>query len=140
MTYSQFYFPAVIPQWGIFLGIVAVIVGFVEKKDFWTRIGWIILIVTGLTSLYFNLFGGFLTEENATAAAINSLKVPGWQSAIGGALAAVALFFQRTGRRNYKILAVLTLIYFMLIFFEFNYLTRSQTMVKKSPEKTEQGR
>ena len=140
MTYSQFYLPANIPQWGIFLGIVFVIVGYIDKKEFWTVAGWIILIATGLTSLAFNLFGGFRhpPEGSFSVPAINALVSAGWQSAIGGALAAVSLFFQRTKRRNYKMLAILTLIYFMLIFFEFNSLTRSSQT--KPQEQTEQSK
>jgi hypothetical protein len=140
MTYSEFYFPAIIPQWGIFLGVAVVIAGYVEKKELWTRIGWIILIVTGLTSLYFNLFGGFLTQEDALASVVNALKTAGWQSFTGGALAAMALIFQIKKRKSYKILAILTLIYFMLIFFEFNNLARSHSMVKKSLQQTWQGK
>lgn len=137
MTYSPFYFPAVIPQWLIFLAVVAIVVGYVDKKDFWTRIGWIIFILAGLTSLYFNLFGRFADEENVSFA-VNSLKTSGWLCSTGGALAAIALFFQRTKRKNYKVLAVLVLIYFMLLFFQFNHLASSQKMVKKSMPETEQ--
>jgi len=139
MTYSQFYLPALIPQWEIFLGVVAVIVGYVEKQEFWARIGWIILIITGLTSLYFNLFGDFLTEKDEAAIVVNYLKASGWQSVLGGALAIVTLYFQKSRRKSYRILAILTVIYFMLIFFEFNHLTSSKTMVKKSLPRTEQG-
>jgi uncharacterized membrane protein len=130
----------IIPQWGIFLGVAVVIAGYVEKKELWTRTGWIILIITGLTSLYFNLFGGFLTQEDALASVVNALKTAGWQSFTGGALAAMALIFQIKKRKSYKILAILTLIYFMLIFFEFNNLARSHSMVKKSLQQTGQGK
>lgn len=139
MTYSEFYYPAIIPQWLIFLGVITVIVGYVDKKEFWTRIGWIIFIITGLISLYFNLFGSFSIEENMSFA-VTSLKTSGWLCLAGGVLAAITLFFQRTKRRNYKMLAVLTLVYFMLIFFQFNHLTSSLNMVKKSSEATEQAK
>jgi drug/metabolite transporter (DMT)-like permease len=139
MTYSQFYYPTVVPQWLIFLGVVAIIAGYVDKKEFWTRTGWIIFIIAGLTSLYFNLFGDFSAEENVSSA-VASLKTSGWLCFTGGILAAIALFFQRTKRKNYKVLAVLILIYFMLIFFQFNHLSSSLKMVKKSLQETEQGK
>jgi uncharacterized membrane protein len=132
MTYSQLYLPASIPQWEIFLGIVFVIIGYIDKKEIWTIAGWIALIVTGFTSLFFNLFGGFVPEENTTMSAINSLKAAGWLAVMGGGLAAITLLFQKTKRRSYRILAILTIIYFILVFFQFNYLTHSQNNARKA--------
>ena len=140
MTYSQFYLPANIPQWGIFLGVVFVIVGYIEKKETWALAGWLVLITTGLTSLGFNLFGGLVynPEEQLTSSSTSTLITCGWMSVAGGCLAAVSLFFQMTKKKSYRILAILTVIYFMLIFFQFNALTRSQTGLKKSQGQTEQ--
>ena len=140
MSYSQLYFPSNIPQWGIFLGIAGTIIGYVEKKAFWNYAGWITLIITGLISLYFNLFGGLVAGENIPETALISLRSTGWQSVTGGALAAVSLYFMRSGRKSYKYLSVLTLIYFMLVFFSFNYISRSQKMVKKTLPQTEKER
>jgi len=142
MTYNQLYLPASIPQWEIFLGIVCVIIGYIEKKEWWMTAGWIILMTTGLTSLAFNLFGGLSgqPEGNISDSAIAALIATGWQSAIGGAIAAASLVFQRLKNRYFKFLAVLTLLYFMLIFFQFNNLTRSQSMVAKPVNQQEQNK
>ncbi|MCX6239609.1 MAG: hypothetical protein NTY07_19020, partial [Bacteroidia bacterium] len=66
MTGTQLYFPTVLPQWGIFAGVVLITIGYIDKKHIWTRLGWIILIATSVTALYFNLFGGLsaLVEKN----------------------------------------------------------------------------
>ena len=142
MTYNQIYLPSSIPQWEIFLGIVGVIIGYIEKKDQWMTAGWIILIATGITSLAFNLFGGFSSQPEGAipGAAIAALIATGWQSVIGGALAAVSLVFQRLKNRYFKFLAILTVLYFMLIFFQFNNLTRSQSMVIKPADQKEQSK
>jgi hypothetical protein len=142
MTYNQLYLPASIPQWGIFLGIVCVIIGYIEKKEWWMTAGWIILITTGLTSLAFNLFGGLSIHPigNVSDSAVTALMATGWQCATGGALSAAALIFQRMKNRYFKFLAILTVLYFMLIFFQFNQLMLSQSMVTKPVDQTEQGK
>ena len=90
MISTQLYLPTVLPQWGIFAGVILITIGYVDKKDLWTRLGWIVLIATSLAALYFNLFGGLktLAETNTTASMLIST---GWQTAAGGALAAVSL-------------------------------------------------
>lgn len=141
MTYNLIYLPASIPQWGIFIGVVCVIIGYIEKKERWMTAGWIILIATGLTSLAFNLFGGFTVQSDQNeGSAIATLMAIGWQSAIGGALAAASLIFQRLKNRYFKFLAILTLIYVMLIFFQFNQLMRSESMVNKPSKQLEQSK
>jgi hypothetical protein len=140
MTFNQFYLPASIPQWGIFLGVVGVIIGYIEKKERWMTAGWIVLIVTGLTSLGFNLIGGIHLEEGVPDSAGKALIATGWQCAIGGALAAASLFFQRIKNRYFKFLAILTLLYCMLTFFQFNQLMRSESMVTKPLKEIEQGK
>lgn len=142
MTYNQFYLPASIPQWGIFLGVVGVIIGYIEKKERWMMAGWIILIAIGLSSLAFNLFGGLGVQpkDNVPDSAVSALIATGWQSAIGGALAAASFVFQRLKNRYFKFLAILTVLYFMLIFFQFNNLTRSQSMVIKPADQKEQSK
>lgn len=142
MTFNQIYLPASIPQWGIFIGVVCVIIGYIEKKERWMTAGWIILIATGLTSLAFNLFGGFTVQSDNQneGSAITTLMAIGWQSAIGGALAAASIIFQRLKNRYFKFLAILTLIYVMLIFFQFNQLMRSESMVNKPSKQLEQSK
>lgn len=142
MEYNLIYLPSIIPQWEIFVGIVCVIIGYVEKKEKWMSTGWIILIATGLTSVAFNLFGGFnhQAESNIPGSAISALLTIGWQSAMGGAIALMSILFQRMKNKYFKFIALLTLICFMLIFFQFNHLTRSQSMVTKSVKQNEQSR
>ena len=79
MTYNQFYLPVSIPQWGIFIGVACVIIGYIEKKEPWMTAGWIMLIAIGLTSMAFNLFGGFrsIPEGNIQAPAIAALIAAG---------------------------------------------------------------
>ena len=142
MTWYQFYLPASIPQWEIFFGIVFVIIGYIEKKEKWTLAGWIILIVTGITSLAFNLFGGIVIQPtgNISASTVAELIATGWQSAIGGILASMVLVFQRLKKRHYNMLAILTAIYFMLVFFQFNQLMRSESKTNKAMKQTEQNK
>ena len=133
MTYSHYYLAANIPQWGIFLGIVCVIIGYIEKKDRWMTAGWMLLIVTGLTSLTFNLFGSLRiqNEGNISASAVSQLRATSLQSIVGGVLAAASFLFQLRKNKYFKILAILTLLYFMLVFFQFNQLMRSESMITK---------
>jgi hypothetical protein len=140
MTYNQFYFAASIPQWEIFLGVVCVIIGYIEKKELWMTAGWIIFIVTGLTSLSFILFEGLGTQpdKSISESAVNSLTAVGWHCATGAVLGVASLLFQRLKTRYFRFIAILTIIYFMLIFFQFNHIMRSQSMVKKSMNQTEQ--
>lgn len=135
MSYSPLYLPSSVPQWGIFLGVVFVIIGYVEKSERWNTTGWMILIVTGLFSLFFNLFGGLMPDENISETALNILKASGWLSSAGAFLAAITLYFRYLKSRSYKVLAVLTIIFFILIFFQFNYITRSQKMADKVQQK-----
>jgi len=140
MTYNQFYLAASIPQWEIFFGVVCVIIGYIEKKELWMTAGWIIFIVTGLTSLSFILFEGLGTQpdKSISESARNALTTAGWQCAMGAVLAVASFIFQRLKIRYFKFLAIFTIIYFMFVFFQFNHIMRSQSMVKKSMNQTEQ--
>jgi hypothetical protein len=140
MAYNQFYLAASIPQWGIFIGIACVIIGYIEKKENWMTAGWIMLILTGLTSLTFNLFGVNAGQPDISISvySINALKTTGWQSATGTFLAVASFIFQRLKNRYFRILAVLTLLYFMLIFFQFNDLMRVHSTAKNPAKQTEQ--
>jgi len=119
MTSAQLYLPTVLPQWGIFAGVVLITVGYVDKKYLWTRLGWIVLITTSLIALYFNLFGGLnaLAEKSETAIKASLLISTGWQTVAGGALAIVSLMMLQFKKKRYSLLAILTLIYFFLTFF-----------------------
>jgi hypothetical protein len=119
MTGSQLYLPTLIPQWGIFAGIVLITVGYVDKKNLWTRLGWIVLIATSLTALFFNLFGDLnaIAENNKPGSTISLLVSTGWQTSAGGILAIVTLLMLQFKKKRYPLLAILTIIYFILIFF-----------------------
>jgi hypothetical protein len=140
MTYNQFYFAASIPQWEIFFGVACVIIGYIEKKERWMTAGWIIFFVTGLTLLSFNLSEGLgaQPDKSISESAVNSLTTAGWQCATGAVLGAASLLFQRLKTRYFKFIAILTIIYFMLVFFQFNHIMRSQSKVKKPMNQTEQ--
>ncbi len=135
MTYNQFYLAANIPQWGIFAGIVCVIIGYIDKKERWITAGWIVLIATGLISLSFNL-AGIIHEQRDER--INTLITAGWQCATGAALAAISWLFQRTKNRYFRFLAILTVLYFMLVFFQFNHILRSKPKAKPTVEYQDQ--
>lgn len=115
MDNAQLYLPTVLPQWGIFAGVVLITIGYVDKKSLWTRLGWIVLIATGMAALYFNLFGGFSALGHDSVVAL--LTSTGWQAVAGGVLAIISLLMFQLKTRRYPLLAILSLIYFILIFF-----------------------
>lgn len=121
MTNAHLYLPTVLPQWGIFAGIVLITIGYVDKKDIWTRLGWIVLIATSLAALYFNLFGELntLAEKNNPGSVASLLTSTGWQTVAGGVLAVASLIMLQLKKKRYPILAILTLVYFILIFFQY---------------------
>jgi len=119
MTNTELYLPTVLPQWGIFAGVVLLTIGFIEKKRIWTILGWSVLIITGLAGLYFNYFGDLTNSgaRNGTELAVNLLISTGWQLLAGGVLAGASLLLFHLKRKRYPVLAILTIIYFVLIFF-----------------------
>ena len=137
MANTQLYLPTVLPQWGIFAGIILITVGYVDKKNLWTRLGWIVLIATSLTALYFNIFGGLeiLAETNAMALPLIST---GWQTAAGGILAVASLLMLQFKRKRYALLAVLTLLYFTLTFFLYLQASESKEIKINTVAPTEQ--
>ena len=137
MANALLYLPTVLPQWGIFAGVALIIVGYVDKKILWTRIGWIVLIATGLTALCFNLFGG-LQGLPDTNSAVSLLISTGWQATVGGVLAVVSLLMLHYKSKRYALLAVLTLIYFTLIFFLYSQVSDSKDIKIKTDVQTEQ--
>jgi hypothetical protein len=140
MTNAQLYLPTVLPQWGIFAGVVLITIGYVDKKIILTQIGWIILIMTSLTALYFNLFGGLstLVDKNVADSSASLLISTGWQTAVGGILAVISLLMLKFKKRRYSLLAILTLIYFILTFFLYSQVSGSSEKNIKVDIQTEQ--
>ena len=134
------YLPTVLPQWGIFAGVVLLTIGYVDKKNILTQIGWIILIVTSLTALYFNLFGGLstLVDKNVTDSPASLLISTGWQTVAGGVLAVISLLMLKFKKKRYSLLAILTLIYFFLTFFLYAQVSGSSEKKIKIDIQTEQ--
>ena len=89
MSYAQLYLPTVLPQWGIFAGIIIITVGYVEKKVIWTYLGWATLMITGIIGLYFNLFENLigLVEKQDSEELVKLIISTNWQLAAGGFLA-----------------------------------------------------
>jgi hypothetical protein len=137
MISTQLYLPTVLPQWGIFAGVILITVGYVDKKNLWTRLGWIVLIATSLTALYFNIFGGLeiLAETNSMASPLIST---GWQTAAGGILAVASLLMLQFKSKRYALLAVLTLLYFTLTFFLYTQTSESKEIKINTAAPTEQ--
>jgi len=141
MTNTQLYLPTVLPQWGIFAGVVLLTVGFIEKKRLCTSLGWIVLITTGMTGLYFNLFGDLTSGgyRNSAELAVSLLISTGWQLVAGGVLAGASLLLYKLNGKRYPILAILTIIYFVLIFFLYTQVSAlsgksSKSMIHKQIE------
>lgn len=134
------YLPTVLPQWGIFAGVVLITIGYVDKKIILTKIGWIILIVTSVTALYFNLFGGLstLADKNVTDSSASLLLSTGWQTVAGGVLAVISLLMLKFKKKRYSLLAILTLIYFILTFFLYSQVSGNSEKKIKIDIQTEQ--
>ena len=139
MTSTQLYLPTVLPQWGIFAGIVLITIGYVDKKGLWTRIGWITLIITSLIALYFNFFGGLtaLSEKNETATTASRLISTGWQAAAGGVLAIVSLVMMHYRSKRYLLLSILAICYYILTFFLYSQVSGNGEIKIQTEPKTE---
>ena len=136
MNNPQLYLAMQMPQWEIFLGIALLLAGYVEKKVLLIKMGWIVLIITGLTALYFNLTGslGSPGEGNATN---QFIITTGWQCVLGGVLAGLSLLLLHLKSKRYIILAILTIIYFILTFFLYyqaSHLTHGTESIKQTNE------
>ena len=140
MTNTELYLPTVLPQWGIFAGIVLLTIGFIEKKGIWTRLGWIVLIITSLAGIYFNLYGDLTAsgERNGTESAVNLLISTGWQLVAGGVLAVASLLLFQLKKKRYPVLAILTIIYFVLIFFLYTQVSAISGKVNKAQTQQQQ--
>jgi hypothetical protein len=140
MASTQLYLPTVVPQWGIFAGVVLITVGYVDKKIILTQLGWIILIMTSMTALYFNLFGELSALAGKDVADSPALRLisTGWQTVAGGILAVVSLLMLQFRKKRYPLLAVLTLIYFILTFFLYTQVSGNSEKKIKIDIQTEQ--
>ena len=140
MTNTHLYLPTTLPQWEIFLGIALITMGYIEKKALWTWLGWGVLILTGLTALYFILFGELASlADSQVQSHISSLLIAtSWQAVAGGALAVFSLLMFHFKKKRYSILAVLTIIYFVLIFFLYYQVSQGAGHMIQSQSKTEQ--
>lgn len=140
MNSAQLYLPTLIPQWGIFAGVVLLTIGYVDKKVLWTQLGWLILTLTGVASLYFNLFGDFkaIVTGVQTDSDVTRLIATGWQTVAGGVLAAVSLLMFHFKSKRYNILGILTIIYFVIIFLMYLQLSDGSSIAGKTKPQTEQ--
>lgn len=139
MTNTHLYLQSTLPQWEIFLGIALITMGYIEKKAILSRLGWIVLILTGLTALYFNLFGELASlADSQQQSNINSLlKSTSWETVAGGVLAAFSFLLFHNKKKRYPVLAVLTIIYFVLIFFLYYQVSQGSGKSDQIQPKTE---
>jgi hypothetical protein len=139
MTNAQLYLPTVLPQWSIFAGVVLITVGYVDKRALWTFMGWIALIIAGLVPIYFNLFGGLsaLSESTRHEGVADLITFTGWQAAAGGVSAIVSLILFHYKSKRYPILAILTILYFILIFFLYTQVSELSGKINKTETSTE---
>jgi hypothetical protein len=122
MQTHEMYLPMLIPLWLIFIGIALVVIGFVDKKATITYCGWSVLIANGLVSIYYNLFQINPTRfptESQLAETARILISAGWLNAAGAVLALAALLFFYFRKRRYMIIAVLSILFFAVQFFQF---------------------
>lgn len=122
MQTHELYLPMLIPLWGIFIGIVLVVIGFADKKAPFTYAGWITLLVTGLISLFYNLFQidpAHFTTTNQLSETAGFLRTTNWLNVAGGLLALISLLFFYFKKRRYLLLAVLTILFFAVQFFQY---------------------
>ncbi|MCE1200290.1 MAG: hypothetical protein LWW85_15095 [Marinilabiliales bacterium] len=125
METHELYLPMLVPLWAIFIGLALVVVGFVDKKPRFTYGGWMILCLSGLYSLYANLFllpSVSVVPGSPLMETASQLQVTGWLNVAGAFLALASLLFLYFKKRRYLLLAVLTLAFFILQFFEYYHL------------------
>jgi len=126
MSNNPFYLYTIIPQWGIFLAIVLVILGYVEKKGKLSVAGWITFVVTGLFALGANLFGGLEPKPLPDGSMPVDFQVMalGWQAGIAGILALFSILLRQRKSKRYSLLAILTVAYAIAVFFQYNHFIR----------------
>lgn len=123
MSSNPFYLYTVIPQWGLFLGIALVVFGYVEKKGPLSLAGWVVFVATGLFALGVNLFGNLHPQPQPGGTVPPDFQVIalGWQAGIAGVLALISLLLRQRKSKRYSLLAILTIIYAIAIFFQYNH-------------------
>lgn len=122
MQTQELYLPMLIGLWTIFIGIALVIIGFVDKKASITNAGWAVLFINGLISAYFNLFQIDLSTIAAGAPereTAQMLIASGWLNLAGSLLSAATLLFFHFKRKRYLLMAILTILFFAIQFFQF---------------------
>ena len=122
MQNQELYLPMLIPFWGIFSGIALVVIGFVDKKPAFTYSGWGLLIVVGLISLFYNLLqinpASYQDNDQMRETATILVKA-GYLNLAGSALAICSMLFYRYKNRRYLLMAVLTILFFAIQFFQY---------------------
>lgn len=122
MQTHELYLPMLIPLWGIFIGMALVVIGFIDKKPTFTYSGWGVLIVVGLISLFYNLFQINPTsyQENSQMRETAAILVKaGYLNLAGSVLALCSMLFYRYKNRRYLLMAVLTILFFAIQFFQY---------------------
>ncbi len=122
MQTYDLYLPMLIPLWGIFIGIALIVIGFVDKKAVYTYLGWSALMVIGIISLYYNMFlidRNHYPEGSQVQETAGLLLSAGWLNVAGTLLALVSLLFFHFKKKRYMMLAVLTVIFYSIQFFQY---------------------
>lgn len=122
MQTPELYLPMLIPLWGIFIGIALVVIGFVDKKATFTYTGWSVLVLMGLVAMYYNLVLIDLShyaDNSQLRETAGFLKTTGWLNVAGGVLSMITLLFFHFKKKRYMLLAVLTLFFFSIQFFQY---------------------
>ena len=122
MQTHELYLPMLIPLWGIFIGITLVVIGFVDKKAAFTYSGWGLLTVVGFISLFYNLFliNPASYQENSQMRETAAILVKaGYLNLAGAALSLCSILCFRYKNRRYLLMAVLTILFFAIQFFQY---------------------
>ncbi|MCK9413626.1 MAG: hypothetical protein M0Q53_15105 [Prolixibacteraceae bacterium] len=122
MQNHELYLPMLLPLWGIFIGIALIVIGFVDKKPVYTYSGWSMLILVGLLSLFYNLFqiSPLSYQENSQMSETATILVKaGYLNLAGAALSLCSLLYFRYKNRRYLLMAILTVLFFAIQFFQY---------------------
>lgn len=122
MQTIDLYLPMLIPLWGIFIGIALVVIGFADKKAAFTYLGWSVLAVVGMVSLYSNVFLVDLKqypEGSQVRETAGLLMSAGWLNVTGTILALASLLFFYYKKKRYLLMAVLTILFYSIQFFQY---------------------
>ena len=122
MQAHELYLPMHISLWVIFIGIALIIIGYSDKKSLFTYSGWGLLMANGLVSLYYNLLQidpSHFEASSSLRETAGFLVTAGWLNVAGAFLALLALLFFHFKKRRYFLLAVLTILFFAIQFFQY---------------------